>query len=223
MECSEVKVKVTQNKTTPVKYRYLKNVLKYSNEVVVLHYWPPLGWTWPMLHLYAFPPIALLPGVLEGVRRDRVLLLLIARGGRAEYGSQIEYTFSTGLLWSSPSGETFCPKQGTRYFTHIQNCGNCGLGLWGGPDHILRSLNQGLFFGPWLYPRFPGALVLVLLVWFHTGQALVAMLYWPSQSVSGAWKGTFGYDCKLGSLKRERTLRPRPYLLRACKRLAQTF
>ncbi len=43
MECSEVKVKVTQNKTTPVKYRYLKNVLKYSNEVVVLRYWPPLS------------------------------------------------------------------------------------------------------------------------------------------------------------------------------------
>ncbi len=42
MECSEVKVKVTQNKTTPVKYRYLKNLLKYSNEVVVLRYWPPL-------------------------------------------------------------------------------------------------------------------------------------------------------------------------------------
>ncbi len=38
LECSEVKVKVTQNKTTPVKYRYLKNVLKYSNEVVVLRY-----------------------------------------------------------------------------------------------------------------------------------------------------------------------------------------
>ncbi len=42
MECSEVKVKVTKNKTTPVKYRYLKNVLKYSNEVVLLRYWPPL-------------------------------------------------------------------------------------------------------------------------------------------------------------------------------------
>ncbi len=42
MECSEVKVKVTQNKTTPVKYRYLKNVLKYSNEEVLLRYWPPL-------------------------------------------------------------------------------------------------------------------------------------------------------------------------------------
>ncbi len=36
--CSEVKVKVTQNKTTPVKYRYLKNVLKYSNEDVLLRY-----------------------------------------------------------------------------------------------------------------------------------------------------------------------------------------
>ncbi len=34
--------------------------------------------TWPRLHLYAFPPIALLPGVLERVCRDRVLLLLIA-------------------------------------------------------------------------------------------------------------------------------------------------
>ncbi len=34
--------------------------------------------TWPRLRLYAFPPIALLLGVLERVRRDRVLLLLIA-------------------------------------------------------------------------------------------------------------------------------------------------
>ncbi len=34
--------------------------------------------TWPRLHLYAFSLIALLPGVLERVRRDQVLLLLIA-------------------------------------------------------------------------------------------------------------------------------------------------
>ncbi len=34
--------------------------------------------TWPRLRLYAFPPIALLPGVLERVCRDRVPLLLIA-------------------------------------------------------------------------------------------------------------------------------------------------
>ncbi len=78
-------------------------------------------------------------------------------------------------------------------------------------------------------PRLPGAFVLVLLAWFQTGQALVAMvtLYWRSRSISDATdfllKGTFGYDCNLGSLKRERTLCPRPYLLRACKWLAQTF
>ncbi len=34
--------------------------------------------TWPRIRLYAFPLIALLPEVLERVRRDRVLLLLIA-------------------------------------------------------------------------------------------------------------------------------------------------
>ncbi len=34
--------------------------------------------TWPRLCLCALSPIALLPGVLERVRRDRVLLLLIA-------------------------------------------------------------------------------------------------------------------------------------------------
>ncbi len=32
--------------------------------------------TWPRLRLYAFPPIALLLGVLERVRRDRVLLTI---------------------------------------------------------------------------------------------------------------------------------------------------
>ncbi len=34
--------------------------------------------TWPRLRLYAFPPIALLPGVLMRVRRDGVRLLLVA-------------------------------------------------------------------------------------------------------------------------------------------------
>ncbi len=34
--------------------------------------------TWPRLRLYAFPPIALLPGVLTRVRRDGVRLLLVA-------------------------------------------------------------------------------------------------------------------------------------------------
>ncbi len=42
---------------------------------------------------------------------------LLPHGGRAEYGSQIYYSFSTGLLWSSLSGGTFCPKRGARYLT----------------------------------------------------------------------------------------------------------
>ncbi len=49
-----------------------------------------------------FPPIALLPGVLERVRRDRVLLLFIARDGRPilvpSRGGK-----STKILYSSKS------------------------------------------------------------------------------------------------------------------------
>ncbi|KAL0196894.1 hypothetical protein M9458_005434, partial [Cirrhinus mrigala] len=33
--------------------------------------------TWPRLRLYAFPPIALLPGVLERVRQDGISLLMV--------------------------------------------------------------------------------------------------------------------------------------------------
>ncbi len=59
----------------------------------LMHLAPPgldaMVQTWLRLHLYAFPSIALLPGVLERVRRDRVQLLSLPRGGRAEYGSQI--------------------------------------------------------------------------------------------------------------------------------------
>ncbi len=58
-------------------------------------------------------------------------------------------------------------------------------GLWCGKLVLTTHIHQILLFGTGLYPRFPGALILVLLAWFHTGQALVAMvmLYWRSQSV----------------------------------------
>ncbi len=99
---------------------------------------------WPRLRLYAFPPIALLPGVLERVRRDRVLLLLIA----PQWPGRVWFPDIISLLYGPPlvlpaSGGTFCPKQGARYFTPNQNCGNCGLGLWGGPADRLRCLNRG--------------------------------------------------------------------------------
>ncbi len=61
LECSEVKVKVTRNKTTPVKYRYLKNVLKYSNEVVLLRYWRPLVVGAMCSSVYCLSPPILLP------------------------------------------------------------------------------------------------------------------------------------------------------------------
>ncbi len=38
-----------------------------------------------------------------------------------------------------------------------------------------RHIHQIVFLGPGLYPRFSSALVLVLLIIFHTGQALVAI------------------------------------------------
>ncbi len=62
--------------------------LRYSRDsamspLVLLVHPAPLGLDamvqeWPRLRLYAFPPIALLPGVLERVRRDGVRLLLVA-------------------------------------------------------------------------------------------------------------------------------------------------
>ncbi len=39
------------------------------------------------------------------------------------------YRFSTGLIRSSPTGGSFCPKQEAQYFSPFQNCGNCGPGL----------------------------------------------------------------------------------------------
>ncbi len=69
--------------------------------------------TWPRLCLCAFSQIALLPGVLERVRWERVLLLLIAPQWPGRVWFPDIYPFLKGLLWSSPSGGTFCPKQGT--------------------------------------------------------------------------------------------------------------
>ncbi len=75
--------------------------------------------TWPRFRLYAFPPIALLPWVLERVRRDRVLLLLIALRwpGRLWFpdiislldGSPLELPVRRDLL-SQAGGSIFHPQ-----------------------------------------------------------------------------------------------------------------
>ena len=41
-KCSEVKVKVVRNRSSKVKYKYKKILLKYSNEVFLLRYYTTL-------------------------------------------------------------------------------------------------------------------------------------------------------------------------------------
>ncbi len=111
--------------------------------------------TCPRLRLYAFPLIALLPEVLERVCRDRVLLLLIAPRWPCRFWfpdiiclldrPPLELPVRTDLL-SQAGGLIFPPNQ---------NCGNCGLGLWGGPAHRLRSLNRGCWDHSTLQSTFP--------------------------------------------------------------------
>ncbi|XP_048024136.1 LOW QUALITY PROTEIN: uncharacterized protein LOC125253920 [Megalobrama amblycephala] len=54
--------------------------------------------TWPRLRLYAFPPIALLPGVLERIRRDQVWLVLIA----PRWPGRVWFSDLVSLLDGSP-------------------------------------------------------------------------------------------------------------------------
>ncbi len=58
--------------------------------------------TWPRLRLYTFPPIALLPGVLERVCRDGVRLLLVAlfQPGRVWFSDLI--SLLDGSPWEIP-------------------------------------------------------------------------------------------------------------------------
>ncbi|KAI2642984.1 enzymatic polyprotein [Labeo rohita] len=63
--------------------------------------------TWPRLRLYSFPPIALLPGVLETVRRDGVSLLLVAPVWPARaWFSDLHSRPELWKLWSSLHEET---------------------------------------------------------------------------------------------------------------------
>jgi len=57
---------------------------------------------WQRLHLYAFPLIALLPGVLERVRRDGISLLLVAPLWQALNISPSVLSISKGCLEFAP-------------------------------------------------------------------------------------------------------------------------
>ncbi len=150
--------------------------------------------TWPRLCLYTFPPIALLPRVLERVCQDRVLLLLIA----LRWPGRVWLPDLISLLDGPPLElpiRRVCPMQGPRYFTPTRNCGNCGLGLWGGPAHRLRSLNRDC--ETILHSRAPSTRKLYALKWKVSLHGVVTISWTPvtAQSVQ-CWSSCKMIDCR---------------------------
>ncbi len=89
--------------------------------------------TWPRLRLYAFPPIALLPGVLERVRKDGSIagshsLLLVAPFWPARVWFSDIMSLLAGQPWQIPLRRDLLSQAGGTIFTLGQSCGNCGSG-----------------------------------------------------------------------------------------------
>lgn len=76
--------------------------------------------TWPRLHLYTFPPIALLPGFPTRVGRDRVRLSPNSKCGPFPDLMSLPGRFCLGGMFSS--------RPGPRYFTPGPRCRSCGSG-----------------------------------------------------------------------------------------------
>ncbi len=102
--------------------------------------------TWTRLCLYAFPPIALLLGVLARVRWDRVHLLLVA----PFWPGRVWFSDLISLLDGSP-WEISSHRLGALSSTIGQSCGSCGCSRWGGTVHSFRSLNRGCWDHPWKF------------------------------------------------------------------------
>ncbi|KAI2662472.1 Retrovirus-related Pol polyprotein from transposon 17.6 [Labeo rohita] len=85
--------------------------------------------TWQRLRLYAFPLIALLPGVLERVCRDGDHLLLVAPYWPARAWFSDLIPSSTALPGRFPSGGISSRKREALSFTLARSCGSYGCGL----------------------------------------------------------------------------------------------
>ncbi len=81
--------------------------------------------TWPRWGLYAFPPIALLPGVLAKVRQQESRLLLIA----PRWPTRIWFSDLISLL----DGEISYLRHRGQYFIPGPSSGTFMSGPWGGP------------------------------------------------------------------------------------------
>ncbi len=81
--------------------------------------------TWPRWGLYAFPPIALLPGVLAKVRQQESRLLLMA----PRWPTRIWFSDLISLL----DGEISYLRHRGQYFIPGPSSGTFMSGPWGGP------------------------------------------------------------------------------------------
>ncbi|XDV51917.1 hypothetical protein PO909_020709 [Leuciscus waleckii] len=72
--------------------------------------------TWPRLRLYAFPPIALLPGVLERVRREGISLLLVAPRWPTRVWFSDIVALLDGLPWQVPLRRDLLSQAGGTIF-----------------------------------------------------------------------------------------------------------
>ncbi len=99
--------------------------------------------TWPRLRLYTFPPIALLPGVLERVHRDGVRLLLVAPfwPGRVWFSDLI--SLLDGSPWEIPVRRDLLSQAEGMIFHPRPELWKLWAWPLGGATHSFRSLNRG--------------------------------------------------------------------------------
>ncbi|XP_032363307.1 uncharacterized protein LOC116675969 [Etheostoma spectabile] len=69
---------------------------------------------WPRLRLYAFPPVALLPGILERVRREGICLLLVAPFWPTRVWFSDLMALLDGLPWRVPLRRDLLSQDGGR-------------------------------------------------------------------------------------------------------------
>ncbi len=119
---------------------------------------------WPRLHLYSFPPIALLLGVLERVCRDGVRPLLVALflPGRVWFSDLI--SLLDGSPWEIPVRRDLLSQAGgtlVHPFPELWMLWVCGH--WGGTAHSFWPLNRGCW--DILQSRAPSTRKLYALKW----------------------------------------------------------
>ena len=82
-----------------------------------------LSHMWPHCPLYAFPPVSLLPQVLERVREVKCPVLLVAPFWPSHAWSPALMQLADSAPWPIPRGEISSRRPRARFGTHIRSCG----------------------------------------------------------------------------------------------------